>query len=36
VWVLIGVLWPLVAMVFAGHLQRELNRAIGQRVRAGS
>jgi diacylglycerol O-acyltransferase len=29
------VLWPLVAMVFAGYLQRELNRAIGKRVGAG-
>ena len=33
---LIGVIWPLVATVFAGHLQQELSRAVGQRVSAGS
>ncbi len=32
---LIGILWPLIVMVFAGYVQRELNRAIGQRAPAG-
>jgi hypothetical protein len=36
VWVLIGVLWPLVAMVFVGFMQQELSRALGQRVPPGS
>lgn len=36
VWFLIGVIWPLIAMVSAGYMQRELNRAVGQRVPARS
>ena len=32
---LIGILWPLIAMVFVGYVQRELNRAIGQWAPAG-
>lgn len=34
VWFLIGVIWPLIAMVFVVYMQRELNRALGQRVPA--
>jgi hypothetical protein len=25
----LGIVWPLIAMVFIGYVQRELNRAIG-------
>ena len=32
----IGIVWPLIAMVFIGYVQRELNRAIGQRAPAAS
>jgi hypothetical protein len=32
---LIGILWPLIAMVLVGYVQRELNRAIGQWAPAG-
>jgi hypothetical protein len=32
----IGIIWPLIAMVFVGYIQAELNRAIGQQTAAAS
>lgn len=30
----IGIVWSLIAMAFVGYIQRELNRATGQRPAA--